>query len=159
MELHESLPLLLLRMSDRVWGKTRFQKLMFLVQAEKTKKGNDREVPFSYFLYKHGPFSLELTLTIEKLRDDGFIIEDFKRTSTGNPIYTYQLTESGVEKVDKEIKTKPEIRSWQTILYRIISDNKTLELSHLVEKSYEVARSQPFLIGDNIFQESHYRIV
>ncbi|WP_276298819.1 hypothetical protein [Halorussus lipolyticus] len=87
----EFLPLAILNSAEegRVEGRTRFQKLIFLIQ-------NDFNVPekFDYIPYDYGPFSKELCEEIERLERQGFVKRRQEQIPNGKK-YLYNLTDEG----------------------------------------------------------------
>ncbi len=140
----EALLLALLARLGRVWGKTRIQKLMFLSQADAVSSGN---APFRYYLYKHGPFSLDLALTLDSLRDHRYVNESLQRSSVGNPVYFYILTDEG-RRALKDTEVSQFVQGWQSAIESVVQRYGSLDLPFLVEQAYDRARTAPALLSN-----------
>lgn len=129
-------PLVLVNMMNEVKGKTRFQKLMFLVQKN-TLEQNVTNLDYDFKLHHYGPFSAELSSIIESLVNRNYLQEDIEATPSGYLRYTYRLTPDGKELV-KGVLRKELIPSG---LVKIITKSATLHgnlsLDLLVEIAYE----------------------
>ncbi len=87
-------PLLLASTLRAVQGRTRFQKLVFLIQ----KKANAKKIPVSNYqfeLYHYGPFSAELSTQLDRLVATGYLAMVPESTPGGYTRYSYRVTESG----------------------------------------------------------------
>src|SRR5437660_8101092 len=87
-------PLLLTSVLTAVQGRTRFQKLVFLVQ----KKAEAKKIPSSKYrfeLYHYGPFSADLSTQLERLVSMGYLTMIPETTPGGYTGYQYRLTSSG----------------------------------------------------------------
>jgi uncharacterized protein YwgA len=140
----EALLLVLLARLGRVWGKTRMQKLMFLSQADAVNVGN---APFRYYLYKHGPFSLDLALTLGALRDRRYVHESLHRSSVGNPVYLYVLTDEGRRALE-DPRASQLGQGWQAAIESVVRRYGGLDLPFLVEQAYARARVTPALLSN-----------
>lgn len=129
-------PLILADTLSLVEGKTRFQKLMFLIQKKATEQGID-DLTFDYEIYLHGPFSRELSLTIDDLVRRDFLREDAEETPSGYTKYVYTLTGKG-KRFLKNAKNK---RLLSPIIIKatreIVKRYGNLPLPKLVDKAYE----------------------
>lgn len=137
----EEIVLLLLKRLHTAWGKTRIQKLLFIAEARAVR---EPPAPFQYFLYKHGPFSLDVALTLDALRDKREVSETLRRTATARPLYIYTLNPEGFQRaVFAEARLTPE---WRAALDHVAVEFKALDLPLLVEAAYAEARRRPELI-------------
>lgn len=86
-------------LSFNKFNKTQIQKLSFLAFAE-----NDILLPFKFIKHNHGPFSGELTETLDKLKSDHKIEEKIINHSWGHED-VYNISSSTQEEIknDKEI--------------------------------------------------------
>jgi uncharacterized protein YwgA len=92
------IPLALLYASGReVKGKTRLQKLAFLLDEEEL---GDQFKAYSFKKYDYGPFSKQLLQDTERLKRDGVVEIDKTRTFSGNSRYDYELEEDWIEDVE-----------------------------------------------------------
>jgi uncharacterized protein YwgA len=95
-------PLLLTERQKEVYGRTRFQKMMFLAQKAVEKNGTPGP-GFRYKIYLHGPFSFELTGAIEELVNDGLMEEGVEPTREGYQVFVYRLTDKGTSFVQEAL--------------------------------------------------------
>ncbi|MFC7213703.1 hypothetical protein ACFQO4_06355 [Saliphagus sp. GCM10025334] len=93
--LRETIPLVLLYESEdyRIEGRTRFQKLVFLVQEQ-----IDRDL-YQFVPYDYGPFSKILLDDLERLEDLGLVEINLKELYRGGERYDHQLLPTGVKSV------------------------------------------------------------
>lgn len=82
-------------------GKIRLQKLIFLAQAE--FNGN---FDFRFHPAQFGPLSYKLNHTINRAKRLGLIEETIGKTSLGNDVFCYTLTDDGINFVGYGIATK-----------------------------------------------------
>ena len=128
-------PLLIATEFPQLYGKTRFQKLTFLIQkaAERQKIEGPK---FKFTIYLHGPFSFELNNTIGDLVQDGFLHEGLRSTRDGNRVYFYRLTTKGKSTVRKALQknllSKIELR----LISQVVDQYRHLPLDQLVEEAY-----------------------
>jgi len=117
-----------------VRGKTRFQKLVFLVQRCAEKEKTDFDLNFD--IYLHGPFSQELSLVIDDLVRRGDIEESIEQIPPYYEMHTYRLTDKGREML-RNARTKKII---PTRIAHIVRDTSEkygrLPLTKLVEEAY-----------------------
>ena len=128
-------PLVLANTLNQVNGKTRFQKLMFLIQKE-AERNEIKELDFDYEIYLHGPFSRELGLIIDDLVDKRYLEEESVETLSGYTKYVYTLTAKGEELVKHAMDKKllpPEVLK---CVKEILTKYGDIPLPHLVEEAY-----------------------
>jgi uncharacterized protein YwgA len=131
---HVFVPLMLAESLGEVRGKTRFQKLVFLVQrgAEKEKTGFD----LNFDIYLYGPFSQELSLVIDDLVRRGDIEESIEQIPPYYEMHTYKLTNKGREML-RDARTKKLMSTRIAHIVRDISEKYGhLPLAKLVEEAY-----------------------
>jgi len=80
---------------QRIDGRTRLQKLVFLAQEE-----TSTELPseYTFIPYDYGPFSANLLHEVDELKKEGYITER-KVTLTDGEKYVYELTDAGKQAV------------------------------------------------------------
>lgn len=79
-----------------VRGRTRFQKMIFLMREE--LKGDGRVPDLGFAPFDYGPYSRALQLDIDSLASDGLIGEDRPDPNrTARAVYTYAITDAGRE--------------------------------------------------------------
>jgi uncharacterized protein YwgA len=99
------IPLVLSEALGTLKGKTRFQKLVFLIQKEATAK-NVQASSFDYTLHYYGPFSSELSAVLENLKDTGLLEEKIEPTPNGYTRYVYSITDKGRKLVESSKEKK-----------------------------------------------------
>jgi uncharacterized protein YwgA len=128
-------PLLLCESFGRMEGKTRFQKLVYLVQ----KEANRCNVPassFKYEIYYYGPFSPELSTALENLKETDLIEEETEITPSGYTRYVYSLTEKGKKLLEDAKERRLVSKKLERIVTGIKKDFGEMELSELVKEAY-----------------------
>lgn len=97
------LPLALLYANDEheIQGRTRMQKLVFLIQEE---FDDTSALPgeYNYIPYDYGPFAKKLYADLDYLKDRGFIKEATKTIEDGKVQYNYRLTPEGREHLEQQ---------------------------------------------------------
>lgn len=94
------IPLLMLEVGDqrRIDGRTRFQKLVFLLQ----KNAEELPAEYEFEAYDYGPFSKDLYDDLDVLAEQHLISVSTERTNAGEEKYVYELTHIGQRKLDEE---------------------------------------------------------
>lgn len=129
------LPLLLCQFQGKLHGKTRLQKLTFIIQDEASAEG----VPsshFSYELYHYGPYSSELSAAIDNLKNEGFLSESVEMTPSGYTRYEYSLTDRGRKMLHDAKEKKLIPQELEEIVVRITSTFGEVPLADLVDEAY-----------------------
>ncbi len=100
----KKLLLYLISKSGVIQGKTKIQKLVFLLQKEKN-------IPLSYtfYPYQQGPLSFELIEDINSLISNGFIIEGITQTAYA-PRHDYSLSKIGQKYVERVVEKEVNFR-------------------------------------------------
>jgi uncharacterized protein YwgA len=128
-------PLLLTSVLTAVQGRTRFQKLVFLVQ----KKAEAKKISSSKYrfeLYHYGPFSADLSTQLDRLVSMGYLMMIPETTPGGYTRYQYRLTSSG-EAFMEEMKAKQMIPAELRKTIVSVSDRYgTMPLPRLVKIAY-----------------------
>lgn len=120
----------------KVNGRTRFQKLMFLVQ-KKAESEKIEGLDFKYEIYLYGPFSRELSSAIDDLVDKGYLEEQKTETHLGYTKYVYRLTGKGRKLLVYAKGKKLLAASVQQAISEVVDDYGETALPELVEKAYE----------------------
>jgi uncharacterized protein YwgA len=129
------IPLLLTKCLGNLKGKTRFQKLVYLIQKEASSK----EVPASSFVYEihyYGPFSSELSTVLEKLASDHLLEEEMEMTPSGYMRYVYSLTEKGKRLVEDARKKRLISIELERIIEKVANDYGEKQLPDLIAEAY-----------------------
>ena len=100
-----ALPVLLARDMGEIRGKTRFQKLLYIIQ-KRYQESNPNKSFFAYEPYYYGPFSSELAQTIDELVDRGMLTQKSTTTAAGYTVVIYGLTPQGDEFLGKVAASK-----------------------------------------------------
>jgi len=129
-------PLMLTDTLKKVNGRTRFQKLMFLVQ-KKAESEKIEGLDFKYEIYLYGPFSRELSSAIDDLVDKGYLEEQKTETHLGYTKYVYRLTGKGRKLLVYAKGKKLLAASVQQAISEVVDDYGETALPELVEKAYE----------------------
>lgn len=113
--------LMLLKLANKIEGKTKLHKMVFLGMKEDPKI----DFGFEFTKYSYGPYSFELTKALESLETFGLINVEtvFFSSSDSNGFQTkqfsYTITRKGIEitdnaKIEKEVveKIKLLLKKW-----------------------------------------------
>lgn len=124
-------------MRKGIVGKTRFQKLVYLIQKRTKERGI--ELQYNYEPYLHGPFSTNLNSIVEQLVAQGYLEETLEESSSGNSIYVYSMTSAGAKMI-KDAQHKNMLpHEIVAIITNISQDYGYLPISELLEKVYREA--------------------
>ncbi|RDZ53390.1 hypothetical protein C5B91_20935 [Haloferax sp. Atlit-10N] len=89
-------------------GRTRLQKMVFVVQQELVNSGhlNENQL-YEFFAYDYGPFSKELAEDIDQMIEARLLDEEeVEYDDDGNIKYLYNLEPDGRELVEQELTAK-----------------------------------------------------
>ncbi len=125
--------MLIIDIAGHIDGKTRMQKLVYLAQNKKN------DYLFNYMNYLHGPFSSELSKTIDELKSNGFISEVVSVTPSGYQLYSYSLTKDGKSFLPVLQSINNSFYEWKQISDKVVSDYAELKLDDLLKIVYEMA--------------------
>jgi len=139
MEAKKVLPLSLLYEADRnrIHGRTRLQKLVFLAQQRMESEGIQ---PYEYIAYDYGPFSKELLDALEKYERKGLIEIEVTQTYDGTDKYIYSLTSKGVDNFEVNLEESPDSEELETIRQvssEVISRFNKMPISELIDYVYD----------------------
>jgi uncharacterized protein YwgA len=139
MEAKKVLPLSLLYEADRnrIHGRTRLQKLVFLAQKRMEREGVQ---PYEYIAYDYGPFSKELLDALEKYERKALIKIEVTQTYDGTDKYIYSLTPKGVKKFKANLDEGPDSEVLETIRQvssEVIRHFNKMPISELIEYVYD----------------------
>jgi len=124
--------LLFLKEANEVKGKTKFQKMFFLLNEEEKIQTGHKFVKYTY-----GPYSSELSNDLDALKQFEFIEVGKSLFNTNSDFvgkqFEYKLTESGKELIEQSNDfTKEEIKKTK----KIISEWNNKELPEIIEYVY-----------------------
>lgn len=93
---------------DPIEGRTRLQKMLFLLQ----QSCKDCNFQYKFNAYDYGPYSSTLQSDLDMLIDDEYLKEDSIPTIDGKLKYRYSITEKGARLVEGLLKDRkhPELR-------------------------------------------------
>jgi len=80
-----------------VEGRTRFMKLIFLLEEE----AEELNVDYRFRPHEHGPFSKKVLDDLEALESKGLVDIDKSSTRSGNVKYNLRLTEMGEKELER----------------------------------------------------------
>jgi len=128
-------PMILASILSEIRGRTRFQKLMFLVQ-KKAKGEGLSGISYDFKLYLHGPFSVSLNHIIDDLVSHNYLTETLEETPAGYVMHVYAITSHGKSVLnkakDKGLITLQMLQTIQEIAHKY----GELPLPLLVEEAY-----------------------
>lgn len=105
-------------------GRTRFQKMIFLLQATRADAGTKLDVDFNFIPYDYGPYSKALQLDINGLIERGLLKEEPKINNFGKYMYKYEITDKGRMLVDL-LLTEPKYHEYQFgKMHKLLADVK-----------------------------------
>ena len=123
-------------------GKTRFQKLIYLINFEYKIFKN-----LKYYRYYYGPYSDIVDNAIKNLRINGFIDEEiiFLNEISINFQINIKLLDKGIKKVDEiKLKLGNKIESLENVIKKAVIDNNfhNIPFKDLINIVYEKAGYQ-----------------
>lgn len=129
------IPLLLTEILGELKGKTRFQKLIYLIQEEAAAR-NVRGLSFTYDLYHYGPFSSDFSSVLENLRNRGLLDEVVETTPAGYERFIYSMTDEGRTLLENSMRKKLLPKKLERIVREVAEEYGEMQLSELVEEAY-----------------------
>ena len=137
LEIKQIIPLAILNAADdhRIEGRTRFQKLVFLVQEE----GVTRDMNLYDFIeYDYGPFSKPLLDDLEMLESEDLIEINQTRTFGGSKQYNHKLTAEGADLFEKllDFEQVSELNEAAKEVVREYNNEKISDILDYVYKKY-----------------------
>lgn len=128
---------------EPIEGRTRLQKMIFLLQ--KKFEEEEGELPISdkyrFTPYDYGPFSQPLYADLDELRgkDDvgeGLINERSATFDQGKIKYQYVLTRTGISFIEDELADDPTFREILDVAEEIKEEFNHLSLQEVIERVY-----------------------
>jgi uncharacterized protein YwgA len=120
---------------EGIEGRTRLQKLIFLMQQESEGEISESlNEDYEFVPYDYGPFSKEVYQDLDSM--SGELVRTKKeRTADGNTKYSYRLTEEGQKFVEDNLTKREgeQIMDWAKALRNQYED---VYLSDLIEEVY-----------------------
>jgi len=102
--------LLLIKLAEKIEGKTKLQKIVFLGKEEERI-----DLGFEFIKYNYGPYSFELTKALETLKECELIeitteiLPASNQEGFESKKFTYQITDKGKKLIDAEIEKLREV--------------------------------------------------
>lgn len=122
------LPLMLTFVNNKepIGGRTRFQKMVFLLSQHARFFKNK----YDFIPHDYGPYSQELQNDIDYLIKEGFLTEDRRTIEGGKIKYEYSITTKGESFVNGILSNKKLNKKFQFSLVSKLSDEIKNELNH-----------------------------
>ena len=141
--LRQAYPLLLAyaNESQPIMGRTRFQKMIFLMEKELGARGTKPVAELGFIPYDYGPYSKALQQDIDGLIDEQLVKDgEIKSPDTGKIMYKYTITDTGSAVADLLI-TEPGYKECGFLdAYRILGDIKEkingMEIGDVLRRVY-----------------------
>ncbi len=129
-------PLLIVREVGTLLGKTRFQKLACLLSAESQRRGLP-DIGLRFELYLHGPYSRELSKTVDELVRAGLLVESSHATPAGNLQYVYTLSRQGEDLVDGLVSSGFVPQTLVDSTRDVVREAAYFPLPELIDRAYQ----------------------
>jgi len=123
---------------NEVKGRTRIQKLVYFLAQR-------RAIPVTYTPYYYGPYSEEVTASLDSLVARGLLSEEIEYlNNTEGPfegrLYRYQLTPDGIEVAESLLEQRQDLRALSDDVRRILDLNPTTTTLALASKLHYIER-------------------
>lgn len=132
------LPLALMYAEEgsKIEGRTRLQKLVFLLEQELQEQSEqlEQQPTYDFIPYDYGPFSKELYDELDRLRARDFIEVSEEKMDDGQKKYDYKITEDGKEFVRRS--SSAENRLVLKLAESLKQEYNDVLLSNLIEEVY-----------------------
>ena len=134
------LPMALMYANDGepIEGRTRLQKMVFLMQKQLKQRNQLGAVGFEYnFIpYDYGPFSKELYDDLDAMIEQEFVDDTEEPLRSGKVKYIYEIEDDGEELVDSECESREDVDTIIQIAREIKKHYNDMLLSELIEYVY-----------------------
>jgi len=132
------LPLVLLEAEDGdpIEGRTRLQKLMFLIQKRLEEHGEPIKWGYLFQPYDYGPFAKELYDDLDQLRRRGLVEERERHLDDDVIQYNYILTSKGENYVEEQFDGQEEIKKMSKAASCIKNSFNHIPLQQLIDHVY-----------------------
>jgi len=134
------LPLALMYANDGepIEGRTRLQKMVFLMQQELEQRGQSGTIgtEYDFIPYDYGPFSKELYDDLDAMIDQEFVDDTEEPLRSGKVKYIYEIEGDGEDLVDSEKETWEDADAIMQLAQEIKEDYNDMLLSELIEYVY-----------------------
>ncbi len=131
MDARNFLVMYILSLADKIEGRTRMQKIVFLIQQKIKNKNIDYEFkPFDF-----GPFSDVLCDVIKNLSENGLLEERVTTSASGmSTKYVYRITEKGLNEFRNISKSMQFKQDELNVAKEIINENKDVGIVDLINR-------------------------
>ncbi len=134
------LPLALMYANDGepIEGRTRLQKMVFLMQKELKQRDQSGAVGLEYdFIpYDYGPFSKELYDDLDAMIEQEFVDDTEEPLQSGKVKYIYEIENNGEELVGSESESWKDVDAIMQLAREIKKNYNDMLLSELIEYVY-----------------------
>ncbi|ATW87035.1 PadR family transcriptional regulator [Halohasta litchfieldiae] len=122
---------------DQIEGRTRLQKLVFLMEQELEDDSTASldSSDYNFIPYDYGPFSKELYDDLDSLEDAGLINMEEEDMADGKVKYSYRLTEEGQSWVQYQLADKSAATA-HSLAEDLASEYNGMLLSELIDEVY-----------------------
>jgi uncharacterized protein YwgA len=123
---------------EPIEGRTRLQKMVFLMQQELEQRGQSGAVgtEYDFIPYDYGPFSKELYDDLDAMIDQEFVDDTEEPLRSGKVKYIYEIEDDGEDLVDSEKETWEDADAIMQLAQEIKEDYNDMLLSELIEYVY-----------------------
>lgn len=133
------IPLALLYAGDgeTIEGRTRMQKLVFLMQQYLDERDEDlfTSEEYEFIAYDYGPFSKELYDDLDSLSEQGHIVDSEEELRDGKEKYDYEIQPTGVDVIENR-KDKEGIQEILQLAEDLKGQYNDVLLSELIDYVY-----------------------
>ena len=105
-------------------GRTRFQKMIFLLQAKQSSTNSKPDLGFNFVPYDYGPYSKALQLDINDLIERGLIKEEPEMGQFGKYKYKYKITQTGQTLVERLLTKRKYSKHQFEMLHKLLIEIK-----------------------------------
>jgi uncharacterized protein YwgA len=134
------LPLALMYVNDGepIEGRTRLQKMVFLMQKELEQRDQSGAIGLEYdFIpYDYGPFSKKLYDDLDAMIEQEFVEDAEEPLQSGKVKYIYEIEDDGEDLVDSEKKTWSNAIAIFQLAQEVKEEYNFMLLSELIEYVY-----------------------
>jgi uncharacterized protein YwgA len=132
------LALAYVRDEEPIEGRTRLQKMVFVIQQELVEEGLFTEDElYEFFAYDYGPFSKELAEAIDRMIEAGLLDEaEVEYDDEGNLKYLYELRPEGRALTEREMEGEGFARIIEKAEHFKQRYNRELSLPEVIDEVY-----------------------
>ncbi len=127
------LSLLMANSGEKIEGRTRMQKLVFLMQEE-YNQADRLPGTYTYVPYDYGPFARDLYDDLDRLEEQGVIEEEREQMADGSYKYNYVLTDKANQYLSRF--SEEELETTRRLAEQIKSEFNDTRLPKLLDYVY-----------------------